>query len=64
VLRATKWTESLRDLVATTVETNLTVQAKDWLWPADEWLGAPAQVPGASIGALQVPGLCAATGPA
>jgi magnesium transporter len=27
VLRATEWTESLRDLVATTVETNLTVQA-------------------------------------
>jgi magnesium transporter len=27
VLRATEWTESLRDLVATTVETNLTIQA-------------------------------------
>jgi magnesium transporter len=27
VLRATEWTESFRDLVATTVETNLTVQA-------------------------------------
>jgi magnesium transporter len=27
VLRATEWTESLRDLVATSVETNLTVQA-------------------------------------
>ena len=27
VLRATEWTESLRDLVGTTVETNLTVQA-------------------------------------
>ena len=27
VLRATEWTESLRDLVATTAETNLTVQA-------------------------------------
>jgi magnesium transporter len=27
VLRATEWTESLRDLVATTVETNLTVRA-------------------------------------
>jgi hypothetical protein len=27
VLRATEWTESLRDLIATTVETNLTVQA-------------------------------------
>jgi hypothetical protein len=27
VLRATEWTESLRDLVATTVETDLTVQA-------------------------------------
>lgn len=27
VLRVTEWTESLRDLVATTVETNLTVQA-------------------------------------
>jgi len=27
VLRATEWTESLRDLVASTVETNLTVQA-------------------------------------
>ncbi|GAA4732217.1 magnesium transporter CorA family protein [Phytohabitans rumicis] len=26
VLRATEWTESLRDLVATTVETNLTIQ--------------------------------------
>jgi magnesium transporter len=25
--RATEWTESLRDLVATTVETNLTIQA-------------------------------------
>jgi magnesium transporter len=27
VLRATEWTDSLRDLVATTVETNLTIQA-------------------------------------
>ncbi|MEU4471085.1 magnesium transporter CorA family protein [Micromonospora sp. NPDC023888] len=27
VLRVTEWTESLRDLVATTVETNLTIQA-------------------------------------
>jgi len=27
VLRATEWTESLRDLAATTVETNLTIQA-------------------------------------
>jgi magnesium transporter len=27
VLRATEWTESLRDLVATTAETNLTIQA-------------------------------------
>ena len=27
VLRATEWTESLRDLIATTVETNLTIQA-------------------------------------
>jgi magnesium transporter len=27
VLRATEWTESLRDLVATTVETNLSIQA-------------------------------------
>ena len=27
VLRATEWTESLRDLVTTIVETNLTVQA-------------------------------------
>jgi magnesium transporter len=29
VLRVTEWTESLRDLVATTVETNL------WLLPPD-----------------------------
>jgi magnesium transporter len=27
VLRVTEWTESLRDLIATTVETNLTIQA-------------------------------------